>query len=647
MKAENESGAPSSCPGRLRAFFRRVKENILASRIYAFLTGYEAGNACYRQSDFEEARRIREEDTRARILRRMEGLGKRPFRRFYLAVAEAAMQTKLSVYSLFLFPVGIVSIFRYLILPLFQNDYVTSVPDGIAGAIFLFFALLFLFFAQPLATVVTRDAGLAHFLFEVLSLPRPHTPDPARRPLPAMLLLLLGAGLGAVSYHVSPLLLLCILSGAFYTLLTLASPEFSLIFLAFFFPFSTLFPHPIPLLCILLGVTTLSYFRKWLFGKRGFSFEALDLFVLLFSVFCLFSGIFALGSGTEAFFRSLASACFLLCGYFLAANLLSSSRLLLAFLHSLLSSAAILSAIGIYQAITGLARPDWLDSAAAAYIDGRITSILGNPNIFAAYLCLCLPVLLSVLPGKKKRKFWQIPAFLLLFAAMIFTWSRGAWIGTLVALFFFILLACRKRARIFFFLLALLPNLLLFAPDALACRIASIFSFLGGGVDSSVYYRFQVWRASLSLFADHLLGGIGASSENFRRVYAGYAVSGAEAALHSHNLYLQIGIEMGIFALFAFLLLLLSALRRAVSLRNLVPEDSVCIPGIGAFCSILALLVFGITDYVFYDLRVFFLFFLLLGIITANGRIARGEYGESTQEPPDRSYAAAEIPIRK
>ena len=607
MKAENESGTPSSRPGRLRRFFDRVKKNILASRTYAFLTGYEAGNACYRQSDFEKARRIREEETRARILRRMEGLGKRPFRRFYLGVAEAAMQTKLSVYSLFLFPVGAVSIFRYLILPLFQNDYTTSVPDGIAGAIFLFFALLFLFFSLPLATVVTRDAGLAHFLFEVLSLPRPHTPDPARRPLPAALLLLLGVGLGAASYSVSPLLLLC----------------------------------------ILLGVTALSYFRKWLFGKRGFSFEALDLFVLLFAVFCLFSGIFALGSGTEALFRSLASVCLLLGGYFLAANLLSSSRLLLAFLHSLLSSAAILSAIGIYQAITGLARPDWLDSAAAAYIDGRITSILGNPNIFAAYLCLCLPVLLSVLPGEKKRKFRRIPAFLLLFAAMIFTWSRGAWIGTLVALFFFILLASRKRARIFFFLLALLPNLLLFAPDALARRIASIFSFLGGGVDSSVYYRFQVWRASLSLFADHLLGGIGASSENFRRVYAGYAVSGAEAALHSHNLYLQIGIEMGIFALFAFLLLLFSALRRAVSLRNLVPEDSVCIPGIGAFCSILALLVFGITDYVFYDLRVFFLFFLLLGIITANGRIARGEYGESTQEPPDRSYAAAEIPIRK
>lgn len=647
MKKPNKIRTAPAHPGRLRSFFGRGMEKLRASQIYAFLTGHSRENALCPAGEPENARRIREEESRARILRRMEWLGERKFRRFYLAAGNAALQTKLSVYSLLLLPPGLVSLFRYLILPLFENDYTTSVSGGVAGAVFLFFALAFLFSPAPVFAVITRAPRLSHFLFEVLSLPRPDPSPSFSRPIPAGALLLPGALLGAASYFVSPLLLLGILTALFYLILTLTSPEFSLIFLAFFFPFSALLPYPIPLLCALLGVTALSFFRKWLFGKRGFSFEALDLFVLLFAAFCLFGGLFPLGVGADAILRSTASSFLLLIGYFLAANLLSSPRLMFSFLHALFSSATILSILGLYRSVTALAAPDWLRSETAAYIGGPVDSILGDSSVFAAYLCLCIPVLLSVLPNGKSRKLRQIPAFLLLFAALILTWSRGAWIGTFIALFFFILLVSRARAKIFFFLLVFLPNLILFAPETSAHRIASLFSFLGSGVEASVYYLFHIWRASLSLFGDHLFGGIGASSENFRRVYANYAVSGAETALHSHNLYLQIGIELGIFALFAFLLLLLSALRRAVSLRNLLPEDKVCAPGIGAFCGVLSLLVFGITDYVFYDLRVFFLFFLLLGIITANGRIAREEYGEITQEPPNISHAATEIPLRK
>ena len=51
------------------------------------------------------------------------------------------------------------------------------------------------------------------------------------------------------------------------------------------------------------------------------------------------------------------------------------------------------------------------------------------------------------------------------------------------------------------------------------------------------------------------LYGIGIGEGAFAKLYPVYALSGIEAAPHSHNLYLQIAVETGFFSLFVFLVL--------------------------------------------------------------------------------------------
>ncbi len=614
------------------------------SRILRFMRSYEESR---RQMERSRILRgfFRKEKLRLRLRRYTKNAVVTPIGSAFEWIKTAFLTTKLSVYSLFFAPLGILPTLRYLVWPYLFGIGSPSRTGGLVGIFCCLFSLFLLSRRDTLIERCEQDGLLSHLLFDVLAIKPPHVFR--ERPLNAFIPLFAGIGIGIAACFVSPLLLLGILLLLLSLPALFKSPEFGLMCISLFLPFSPLLQRPTVWLLSLLALTALSFLCKLFLGKRCFSFEPLDLFVVLFSLFYLIGGFFALGEMTVApLLHGVASCLLILLGYFLLANLLSSHRLLLRFCKNLVFSGTVLAFVGLLQQILGLSVPDWLDQN-ASYINGRITAFLHNPNVLACYLVLCLPLVFSLLAEERTGRGRRILSLLLLVAALVFTWSRGAFVALFMALLLFVLLAAKKPFRWFFGLGLLLPNLLLFAPDSLAKRISSIFSVFGGSVDSSVYYRFKVWRSSLLLFLDNVWGGIGVSPENFQKSYLPYAVSGAEVAEHSHNLFLQIGIEMGVFALLAFLLLLVFALRKVLSPPSHDPLDTrYPVIGIGAFCSLFALLVFGIFDYVLYDFRIFFLFFATLGLISAAGRLSRGPSPEDMRGVANSDFAEAEIRLR-
>ena len=127
-----------------------------------------------------------------------------------------------------------------------------------------------------------------------------------------------------------------------------------------------------------------------------------------------------------------------------------------------------------------------------------------------------------------------------------------------------------------------------------------------------------------------LLGGIGVGEEAFHRVYPYYALSGIEAAPHAHNLFLQYACEFGIIG--PLLLLLFAAIFFQCMVTHCHEETShsLRLYGMAAGGSILAVLLFGMTDHVFYNARIFFLFFAVAGIAAAIARVGRLERKRST-----------------
>lgn len=206
---------------------------------------------------------------------------------------------------------------------------------------------------------------------------------------------------------------------------------------------------------------------------------------------------------------------------------------------------------GIYQHMTGFQSYEgWLDPEFEDI--SRITGTFPNPSFFSQTLALVLPVGVALILSSGRFREKIIPAVCIAIqgVALALTLGRAAWIGCLLSLAV-VAVFYDKRLVIVGLILLLIASS--FAPEFLVKRFASAFSM----EDSSNNYRVSVWRGSLALARAHFLTGTGLGAESFVYTYPDYMVIGT-TAWHSHCVYLQILIEMGILGLMAFVWLLVT-----------------------------------------------------------------------------------------
>ena len=133
------------------------------------------------------------------------------------------------------------------------------------------------------------------------------------------------------------------------------------------------------------------------------------------------------------------------------------------------------------------------------------------------------------------------------------------------------------------------------------------------------------------MIRDNLISGIGIGEQAFSSVYPAYSIGGAEVAYHSHSLYLQLTAEMGIFALVFFLIFMLFLASRCFSyLRSCatIKEKMMCM---ALFTGIFAFLFQGLTDFVFYNYRVFLFFWMTVGLAVSYTDFAAAKKKEDTE----------------
>jgi hypothetical protein len=293
-------------------------------------------------------------------------------------------------------------------------------------------------------------------------------------------------------------------------------------------------------------------------------------------------------------------------------------------------------------------------------IAGRAISTLENPNMLAEYLILLLPLAAAqLLTGQTSGK--RTAALLscgVLGGCVILTWSRGAWLGLLFGAFVFMLIWSRRTVYLIVAGVASIPLLPFILPDSIIQRFMSI----GNLGDSSTSYRVNIWRGTIRMLEDYWLSGIGVGEAAWGTVYPRYSLAAIETAPHAHNLYLQTWVQAGIVGLLllaAVLFLLLqchfcyyrdlSRLRDAVSASVLSshirsdassgaqrPEQnaeataareitSMRLQAAAPLCGVLATLLQGLTDYTWYNYRVYLMFWLICGLSVAYVRCGRAE----------------------
>ncbi|MBQ2708104.1 MAG: O-antigen ligase family protein, partial [Clostridia bacterium] len=139
-------------------------------------------------------------------------------------------------------------------------------------------------------------------------------------------------------------------------------------------------------------------------------------------------------------------------------------------------------------------------------------------------------------------------------------------------------------------------------------------------------YRVNIWRGVGKMIGDYWQTGVGIGTDSFRCVYPLYSLSGIESAPHSHNLYLQILVEIGIVGLVIFLVLLFFWAQSCFTLHRNEERREKLIPA-ALFCGLLAVLAQGMTDYIWYNYRVFLMFWLMLGLCAAARKILAATAG--------------------
>ena len=629
------------------SFLRRI-----ASAFYAFLLNGVFGKlrnvypAAVNASQSNLLRRQRKPNVKNALARKFShGFFITAFSRFSHHLLDTTCQS----YGMIGVTYGIASSFYYL-LQLFAD----SVPLRFVPLTFFcsltiaLFSLILLFFNLPLGQAVSKSRLFSFFCFDVLGIAK-NDPAIRGRGIPLFRSFFYGTLLCFLTVLFPPGWVFLVIFILILILLIMQTPEFSLSLSLICVPIAGLFFNGGVLLAAILILGALSYLAKLLLGKRTISAEPMDFIVFFGMIIYLFAGIFSFG-GIDSLKSGCLSALMLL-GYFLAANLLNGRRSLLRFCRLSAFAGTVTSIYGIIEYATGNAVSNWLDTEMFPDIKGRIVSTFDNANILAVYLLLSIFLDLSLLliARTAAEKTGALFSFGITAAALVLTWSRGAWIGFLFAGVAFLLLYSRRSPVLLLLGGVALPLCLYLLPSTILTRLLSGFSLLPGGTpDSSVTYRENIWQGVLRmLFPRYFAGGIGVGDSAFSALYPAYALSGAEEAVHAHNVYLQLWTEAGIAGLLFLILTALFLFLDVISHRSSEKKDFCRILHIGCFSSLFAVLLAGLGDHVFYSPRVLCLFFMTVGFSVALSRLGREREKEFAMSVGDDSNAfSVDVPIR-
>jgi O-antigen ligase len=276
-------------------------------------------------------------------------------------------------------------------------------------------------------------------------------------------------------------------------------------------------------------------------------------------------------------------------------------------LRAVLISGILPISLGIYQYLFHIGLTDENVSIP------RIFGTFSHPNVYSLYLfALVVFSALSFLAYARDRQ-EKLFALLFLFASsgvLFLTFARVAW----VALAVFILMLALFRYRVLLLPLALAPAILLSFSPAFQARVAES---LHPGPDSSIVWRQMLWHDVTEYARQKDLTLFGSGFDTFPRLsesLRGTALGPNEP----HNDFVKFFVEGGFVGLAVFATYLLSLL--VIMIRRYfaaAPESTLRLSYGILILFFLALMLSALTDNVFKNTPVQWLFFIVLGSLLA------------------------------
>lgn len=378
---------------------------------------------------------------------------------------------------------------------------------------------------------------------------------------------------------------------------------------------------PTMLLAALVLATFMLYFIQLFLGRvRAQKTTMVSVLLGCFAVCIVYAGTTSYTFPSAAL--SMGLFLILMAVFFVAKDAIDTEEKLDFVLWVLVSMGALIALYAVYQYIVGVEMDAaWVD-AESFDMTTRAYATFTNPNVLGEYLIL-VGSLAAGMIWKMRGWFGRLyytACFGVICLGLVATGSRGAMLGLMFSAGLFVLLSEKRLIPLGIVLLLMMPFIL---PASLWARLASSVTMS----DSSSLYRMSIYSASFDIIRHYWQTGIGIGA--FGEIYPLFSLEAANA-YHSHNLFLQEFIELGVVGFSVMMLLFVCFFQKLYSAMRVVPKRFKFLLG-AVFGGFAGLLLQGITDHLWFDYSIVLFFWCFIGLGMAAVRIGM-KLGEKERE---------------
>lgn len=273
---------------------------------------------------------------------------------------------------------------------------------------------------------------------------------------------------------------------------------------------------------------------------------------------------------------------------------------------------------GVIQYIIGVEMPaGWVDQNEAG-VRTRVYSILTSPNIFGSLLTLACPMAVSLCLSEKStgRRILFGAFALMMMASLVFTSSRGAWIGFAVAFMVYVLLKDKRLLVPGIIAMVLVILLVPSVGNRITYMLSPeyIESSLKGG-------RLVRWLTGLRILEFYPVFGLGlghfggavAMNHGLSTIVDVEVVD----TFYMDNYYLKTAVESGIVGLIAFIFLMYQVFINGLRVVKLTCGDDFNPIACGILAGLSGVIVHNLVENVFEVPLMTTVFWVFVGILMA------------------------------
>ena len=346
------------------------------------------------------------------------------------------------------------------------------------------------------------------------------------------------------------------------------------------------------------------------------AFASLPLSLVVFSISILSAVLIS-----PALFDSIRTALFFIAGLLFMLIVwagVDDEKSLKVTVTALIAGLFIMCLYAMVQKVIGVeVDPLLTDVITNEGMPGRVYATVGNPNNFAEIIVLIVPFVYALFfSSDTPKKKWGFAAVLLAcVAALAMSYSRSGYVAFAISTVVFILIYdWRLILPVICIGILCIPMI----PETVINRIFTI----GSLEDTSNAYRIYLWDGTIKMAKDYFLSGIGIGTEAFAAVYPNYASNLAAKAPHSHMLYMELLVELGIVGITSFLVYMASMFRKGFAVVKKTNKTLQCMiaASISAFCGIS---FSACVEYIWFYPRVMFVFWIVAGILLCSVKLAK------------------------